>query len=98
MLKPDVVFFGEHVPRPRFQRALGLLDRSAALLVLGSSLSVGSGYRFVTAAVRRQLPVAILNRGVTRGDRHARVRVDAGISETLTGLLSRLPTVDGREA
>lgn len=86
ILKPDVVFFGEHVPRERFERAFERLDRSAALLVLGSSLTVGSGYRFVTAAVRRGLPVAIVNHGPTRGDRHASVRIDAGIAETLVPL------------
>lgn len=91
VLKPGVVFFGEHVPRERFRRSLGLLDGSAALLVLGSSLTVGSGYRFVTASVRRGLPVAIVNRGVTRGDRHATVKVDAGLTETLTTLTASLP-------
>lgn len=89
-LKPDVVFFGEHVPRERFQRALAALDRSASLLVLGSSLMVGSGYRFVTAAVRRDLPVAIVNRGVTRGDGHADVRIDAGLAEVLPRVARRL--------
>ncbi len=83
VLKPDVVFFGEHVPRGRFRGALDRLDRSRSLLVLGSSLAVGSGYRFVTAAVRRGVTVAIVNRGPTRGDRHADVRVDAGLSEVL---------------
>jgi NAD-dependent SIR2 family protein deacetylase len=63
VLKPDVVFFGEHVPAERFRRSLALLDDSSALLVLGSSLTVGSGFRFVTAARRRGLPVAIVNRG-----------------------------------
>lgn len=92
VLKPDVVFFGEQVPRDRFRRALSLLDASAALLVLGSSLTVGSGYRFVTAAVRRGLPVAIVNRGVTRGDPHAAVRVDAGLTETLTTLTRAVST------
>lgn len=79
-LKPDVVYFGEHVPRERFQDALGRLDRSAALVVLGSSLTVGSGYRFVTAAVRRGLPVAIVTRGVTRGDAHASLKIDAPLA------------------
>jgi NAD-dependent SIR2 family protein deacetylase len=86
VLKPDVVFFGEQVPRARFRGALDELDRARALLVLGSSLTVGSGYRFVTAARRRGLPVAIVTRGVTRGDAHATVRVDAGLAEALTGL------------
>lgn len=82
-LKPDVVFFGESVPRDRFQRALGLLASSSALLVLGSSLTVGSGYRFVTAAVHAGLPVAIVNRGTTRADHHATVKVDAGLADVL---------------
>lgn len=82
-LKPDVVFFGEAVPRERFQRSLGLLASSSALLVLGSSLTVGSGYRFVTAAVHAGLPVAIVNRGATRGDHHATVKVDAGLADVL---------------
>jgi NAD-dependent SIR2 family protein deacetylase len=81
VLKPDVVFFGEHVPRERFGRALGLLSDSAALLVLGSSLHVGSGYRFVTAARRAGIPVAIVNRGATRGDRHADLKIDADLAE-----------------
>lgn len=82
-LKPDVVYFGEHVPRERFLAALERLERSRALLVLGSSLMVGSGYRFVTAAARRGLPIAIVTRGVTRGDHHATVRVDAALVEVL---------------
>lgn len=90
VLKPDVVFFGEHVPRERFQRALGLLDAANALLVLGSSLTVGSGYRFVTAAVRRGVPVAIVNRGATRGDAHADVKLDAGLADVLVPLAERL--------
>ena len=95
-LKPDVVFFGEHVPAERFRSALGLLDRSAGLLVLGSSLMVGSGFRFVTAAVRRGLPVAIVTHGVTRGDRHATVKIDAPLGEVLPaleGLLTGAATV-----
>jgi NAD-dependent SIR2 family protein deacetylase len=83
VLKPDVVYFGEHVPRDRFQRALHRLDAAAALVVLGSSLSVGSGYRFVTAAARRGLPIAIVTRGTTRGDHHATLQLDAGLAEVL---------------
>ena len=87
VLKPDVVFFGEHVPTERFHRALALLEASSSLLVLGSSLSVGSGLRFVTAARRRGLPVAIVTRGATRADRHADVRVDAPLRTVLPGLV-----------
>jgi NAD-dependent SIR2 family protein deacetylase len=90
MLKPDVVYFGEHVPRARFQAALARLESARALLVLGSSLAVGSGYRFVTRAVRRGVPVAIVNRGETRGDQHAAVKVDDGLGVTLPALLEVL--------
>lgn len=86
VLKPDVVFFGEHVPTARFRSALGLLEEAAGLLVLGSSLMVGSGYRFVTAARRRGLPVAIVGHGATRGDRHAAVRIHGELDEVLTTL------------
>lgn len=89
-LKPDVVFFGEHVPRERFRRALGRLDDASALLVLGSSLTVGSGYRFVTAATRRGMPIAIVNRGVTRGDRHATLKIDGGLADVLVPLAETL--------
>ena len=89
-LKPDVVYFGEHVPRERFAAALGCLDRSRVLLVLGSSLQVGSGYRFVTAAKRRGLPIAIVNRGVTRGDPHADLRIDAGLADVLPAVIDGL--------
>jgi NAD-dependent SIR2 family protein deacetylase len=90
VLKPDVVFFGEQVPRERFRRALGRLDEASALLVLGSSLTVGSGYRFVTAAARRGLAVAIVTRGVTRGDTHAAIKVDADLAPTLRSLHARV--------
>jgi len=87
VLKPDVVFFGESVPRERFRRALDRLAAARALLVLGSSLAVGSGYRFVTAATRRGLPVAIVNRGRTRGDHCATLKVDADLCDTLVPLV-----------
>jgi NAD-dependent SIR2 family protein deacetylase len=99
VLKPDVVFFGEHVPASRFRRALGLLDRASALLVLGSSLAVGSGYRFVTAARRRSTPVAIVNQGTTRGDRFADVRIDAplaDVAEELASHTTATPALDPR--
>jgi NAD-dependent SIR2 family protein deacetylase len=86
VLKPDVVFFGEAVPRERFRRALAMLGRSSSLLVLGSSLAVGSGYRFVTAATKAGLPVGIANLGPTRGDHHATVRLDAPLGEVLPAL------------
>ena len=90
VLKPDVVFFGENVPRERVARAFalvdGLVDNGGALLVAGSSLTVLSGLRFVRHAHALGVPVVVVNRGVTRGDELASVRVDAGCSETLTAL------------
>ena len=68
-LKPDVVFFGENVPKQRVERCYAALDEADALLVAGSSLSVMSGLRFVRYAAKAGLPVVIVNRGVTRGRR-----------------------------
>jgi NAD-dependent SIR2 family protein deacetylase len=89
-LKPDVVFFGETVPRDRVGECFALVDRAAALVVLGSSLTVMSGYRFVIAAAKRGIPVAIVNSGPTRGDAKADVRVDAPLGEVLPELARRL--------
>jgi NAD-dependent SIR2 family protein deacetylase len=86
LLKPDVVFFGESVPRPRVQRCFELLDGSACLLVLGSSLTVMSGLRFVHRARQARIPVAIVNRGATRGDPLADIKVDAALGEVLPTL------------
>jgi NAD-dependent SIR2 family protein deacetylase len=86
VLKPDVVFFGENVPRERVARAYAMVDAAAALLVAGSSLTVMSGLRFVRHAHKAGIPVVIVNRGATRGDELAAVRVDAGCSETLSHL------------
>ena len=85
-LKPGVVMFGEQVPRERYVAARELVARCRALLVLGSSLAVGSGYRFVLDAHRRGLPVAIVSRGWTRGDAVARIRVDDDLCEVLPRL------------
>ncbi len=90
MLKPDVVFFGENVPRERVARAYAMVDEAEALLVAGSSLTVMSGLRFVRHARKRGIPVVIVNRGPTRGDELADVRIDAGCSETLTALAAAL--------
>jgi NAD-dependent deacetylase sirtuin 4 len=76
VLKPDVVFFGENVPRATADAAWALFDRAELLLVVGSSLAVFSGYRFVLRARERGIPVAIVNRGPTRGDDCAAVRLD----------------------
>lgn len=89
-LKPYVVFFGENVPRARVERALALVDEARALLVVGSSLTVWSGFRFVRAASERGQPVAILSLGPTRGDDCATLRIEAGVGVTLRALSKRL--------
>jgi NAD-dependent SIR2 family protein deacetylase len=89
-LKPDVVFFGETVPRDRVDRCFDLVDDARSLLVLGSSLSVMSGYRFVLKAAKLGIPVAIVNVGATRGDDKADVRLDAPLGEVLPALAARL--------
>jgi NAD-dependent SIR2 family protein deacetylase len=88
VLKPDVVFFGENVPRPRVEQCYQLVDDSDALLVLGSSLTVMSGLRFVRHAAKAGKPVLIINRGRTRGDKEATVRVDRPLGQALTELVS----------
>ncbi len=86
LLKPDVVFFGENVPRPRVERCYELVAGASCLLVLGSSLTVMSGLRFVHRARDLGIPVAIVNRGVTRGDPLAEVKLDADLGPALSAL------------
>ncbi len=90
MLKPDVVFFGETVPRERVQHCFGLVEGASSLLVLGSSLTVMSGRRFVLRARKVGRPVAIVNQGPTRGDDCADVRLDAPLGEVLPALITLL--------
>jgi NAD-dependent SIR2 family protein deacetylase len=90
VLKPHVVFFGENVPRPVVEAAYGLLGEAEALLVVGSSLTVFSGYRFVKRAHERGVPVAIVNLGPTRGDPLATLRVDARAGTVLQQLAHAL--------
>ena len=85
-LKPDVVFFGETVPADRVAACFALLAGSAGLLVLGSSLTVMSGYRFVLRAASLGLPVAIVNQGGTRGDDKAELVLDAPLGAVLTAV------------
>jgi NAD-dependent SIR2 family protein deacetylase len=89
-LKPEVVFFGEFVPRDRFQEAAALVKRADALLIAGSSLAVNSGIRLLEQARRRHMPIVVLNRGATKGDRIATLKIDAGTTETLTALRNLL--------
>ena len=90
VLKPDVVFFGETVPADRVARCYGLVAESRSLLVLGSSLTVMSGHRFVLRAARDGRPVAIVNQGATRGDRYAAVTVDAPLGTVLPAVAARV--------
>lgn len=96
VLKADVVFFGENVPRPRVDRAFALLHAADALLVLGSSLAVRSGYRFVVTAKEQGKAVAIVNHGPTRGDADADVRVEGRLGTVLPELARVLAGETGR--
>lgn len=88
VLKPDVVFFGENVPRQRVTDALAALQAADAVLVVGSSLMVFSGYRFVHAAVRAGKPVAAVNLGRTRADPLLSLKVEQPCAEALAFLLA----------
>ncbi|MEU6077838.1 NAD-dependent protein deacetylase [Micromonospora sp. NPDC047074] len=90
MLKPDVVFFGETVPAPRVARCFDMVGRARLLLVLGSSLTVMSGRRFVLRAAKLGVPVVIVNQGPTRGDGYAAVTLDAPLGGLLPALADRL--------
>lgn len=90
MLKPDIVYFGESVPKARVEQAYSMVDEAEVLLVAGTSLTVYSGYRFVRHAAAHGIPVGIINRSVTRGDDLATVKVEAGCSEMLVLLAGEL--------
>ncbi len=87
VLKPDVVFFGENVPAPRVAHAMAALEGARALLIAGSSLMVFSGFRFARAAVRLGVPIVVLNRGKTRADEMAALRLDGNVGVLLEGAL-----------
>ena len=90
ILKPDVVFFGEFVPADIYQAAASLVHGADTLLVAGSSLVVNSGTRLLEVARRKAVPIVIINRGPTRWDARAAVRVEGGTSELLTELADAL--------
>jgi NAD-dependent SIR2 family protein deacetylase len=90
MLKPDVVFFGENVPPQRTQACYDLVGAASALVVLGSSLTVMSGLRYVRHAAGLGRPVVIVNQGATRGDAYAAATLDAPLGQTLTALVAAL--------
>jgi NAD-dependent SIR2 family protein deacetylase len=98
ILKPDVVFFGERVPPSRVTQCYEMLDTARVLLVLGSSLTVMSGYRFVIRARQLGTWVAIVNRGPTRGDRDAHLKIDAGLAVVLPSVVDLLGALPRRHA
>jgi NAD-dependent SIR2 family protein deacetylase len=87
MLKPDVVFFGESVPRARVEAVQAHLDAADAVLVVGSSLMVWSGFRFVRAAAQAGLSIAIVNQGTTRADSLATLKCAEDCRQALAFLL-----------
>jgi len=87
LVKPDVVFFGESVPKALVEQCFSFVEASRGLVVLGSSLAVMSGYRFVRRAAAGGIPVAIVTRGPSRGDEHATIRLDAPLGVTLSRLV-----------
>ncbi|MGK4004664.1 NAD-dependent protein deacetylase [Sorangium sp. So ce1036] len=89
-LKPRVVFFGENVPRPVVDAAFALVDAADALLVVGSSLAVYSGYRFVLRAAERGIPVAMINLGSARGEELSALKIDAMAGHVLPRLAEAL--------
>jgi NAD-dependent SIR2 family protein deacetylase len=90
VLKPDVIFFGENVPRARVDDCYALVEQARALVVLGSSLTVMSGFRFVRQAAKLDIPVVIVNQGETRGDELATATLDAPLGDTLAQLVGSL--------
>ncbi|MEU0900375.1 NAD-dependent protein deacetylase [Streptomyces massasporeus] len=89
-LKPDVVFFGETVPPQRVEHCRELVRAATSVLVLGSSLTVMSGLRFVRQAAKEGKPVLIVNRDRTRGDQHALTRVSLPLGTALGTVAHRL--------
>ena len=94
ILKPDVVFFGEFVPPKVYGSAASLVKRADALLIAGSSLTVNSGIRLLEQARRKRLPIVIVNRGETKGDNRATLKLSAGTSDVLAQLALRLGAGD----
>jgi NAD-dependent SIR2 family protein deacetylase len=97
LLKPDVVFFGENVPKARVEACYALVSAASALVVLGSSLTVMSGLRYVRHASSLGIPVVIVNQGATRGDPLATATLDAPLGSTLTALVRGLGLAGSRQ-
>jgi NAD-dependent SIR2 family protein deacetylase len=87
ILKPDVVFFGENVPAERVENAMSALERADALLVVGTSLAVNSGFRFARQAAKAEKPIVVINIGPTKADELATVKLEASSSLVLPLLL-----------
>ena len=96
VLKPGVVFFGETVPAAKVVPAMQRVDEADALLVVGSSLTVWSGFRFVKRAAERRIPIAIVNIGPTRADALATLKIEAECGEALTAAVRRVPPIRSR--
>jgi NAD-dependent SIR2 family protein deacetylase len=90
VLKPDVVFFGEGVPKHRVDAAVGALEQSDAVLVIGSSLMVYSGYRFCEWAYKMGKPIAAINLGRTRADHLLSLKIERSCADALRSLIERL--------
>ena len=90
ILKPKGVFFGDNVPKAVVEQAFAAVDAADLLLVVGSSLAVFSGYRFLRRAVERKIPIVIANRGPVRGEEHATLKIEASTGETLSLLATPL--------
>ena len=90
VLKPDVVFFGEGVPKHRVDAAIGALEQSDAVLVIGSSLMVYSGYRFCEWAYNMGKPIVAINLGRTRADHLFSLKIERSCADALGSLIERL--------
>lgn len=90
IMKPDVVMFGETVPRERVHNATRAVDRADALLVIGSSLMLFSGFRFARQAEALQKPIAIVNQGRTRADEIASIKIEADCTQVLSAAMEML--------
>ena len=94
LLKPNVVFFGDNVPKERVFSALDSLRQADALLVVGSSLMVYSGFRFCKQAVTQNIPIAAITRGKTRADELLSLKLDGDIDQFLVPGVSALSTLE----
>ncbi|MGI9203499.1 MAG: NAD-dependent protein deacetylase [Woeseiaceae bacterium] len=93
IVKPDVVMFGEAVPKERVEQALDAVERADALLVVGSSLMVFSGFRFARHAQKLRKPIVIVNQGRTRADDMAALKLEADCSEVLPRIHESLMSI-----